>query len=44
VSFRPADRALLAVGSPVSLSAQLVEGQPTVTRISAGRNGFAPPY
>jgi len=44
VSFRPADRALLAVGSAVSLSAQLVDGQPTATRISAGRNGFAPPY
>jgi len=44
VSFRPGDRGLLAVGSPVSLTAQLVEGQPTVTRISAGRNGFAPPY
>ena len=44
VSFRPADRALLAVGGAVSVSAQLVEGQPTATRISAGRNGFAPPY
>jgi hypothetical protein len=44
VSFRPGDRALLAVGSAVSLTAQLVEGQPTATRISAGRNGFAPPY
>jgi hypothetical protein len=44
VSLRPADRSLLAVGGKVALSAQLVEGQPTATRISAGRNGFAPPY
>lgn len=44
VSFRPGDRSLLAVGSAVSLTAQELAGQPTVTRISAGRNGFAPPY
>ncbi|MCG2592740.1 hypothetical protein LZ009_08085 [Ramlibacter sp. XY19] len=44
VSLRPGDRGLLAVGGAVSVSAQLVEGQPTATRISAGRNGFAPPY
>ena len=44
VSFRPGDRSLLTVGSAVSLTAQEIAGQPTVTRISAGRNGFAPPY
>lgn len=44
VSLRPADRSLLAVGGNVALSAQLVDGRPTATRISAGRNGFAPPY
>ncbi|MFD1580895.1 hypothetical protein [Ramlibacter ginsenosidimutans] len=44
VSFHPGDRSLLTVGSAVSLTAQEIAGQPTVTRISAGRNGFAPPY
>jgi len=44
VSLRPGDRSLLAVGGAVAVSAQLVEGQPTATRISAGRKGFAPPY
>ncbi|QJW83938.1 hypothetical protein HK414_08080 [Ramlibacter terrae] len=45
VSLRPGDRSLLAVGGgAVSLTAQEVNGQPTVTRLSAGRNGFAPPY
>ncbi|MDB5856357.1 MAG: hypothetical protein JWQ76_46 [Ramlibacter sp.] len=44
ISFRPGDRGLLAVGGGVSLTAQLVDGQPTATRISAGRNGFTPPY
>jgi hypothetical protein len=44
VSLRTGDRGLLAVGGSVAVSAQLVEGQPTATRISAGRNGFAPPY
>ncbi len=44
VSLRPGDRSLLLVGGAVSLSAQEVNGQPTATRISAGRNGFAPPY
>jgi len=28
----------------VSVTAQEVNGQPTAMRISAGRNGFAPPY
>jgi hypothetical protein len=44
VSLRPGERALLAVGNAVAVSAQEVQGQPTATRISAGRNGFAPPY
>jgi hypothetical protein len=44
VSFRPGDRSLLVPGAAVSLTAQQVDGRPTVTRISAGRNGFAPPY
>ncbi len=44
VSLRPGDRSLLTVGGAVSLTAQEIAGQPTVTRISAGRNGFAPPY
>jgi hypothetical protein len=44
VSIRAADRTLLAVGGAVSLTAQLVDGKPTVMRISTGRNGFAPPY
>ncbi|HEX7889746.1 MAG TPA: hypothetical protein VF522_10335 [Ramlibacter sp.] len=44
VSLRPGERAMLAVGSAIAVSAQEVQGQPTATRISAGRNGFAPPY
>ncbi len=44
VSLRPATRELLTVGAQVSLTAQAIEGVPTVTRITAGRNGFAPPY
>jgi hypothetical protein len=44
VSLRPGDRSLLAVGSAVSVNAQLVGGQPTAMRIGAGRNGYAPPY
>lgn len=44
VSLRPGDRSLLAVGGGISLTAQAVNGEPTALRISAGRNGFAPPY
>lgn len=44
VSLRPGDRGLLRVGSGVSLTAQEINGQPTATRITAGRNGFTPPY
>lgn len=44
VSLRPGERALLAVGNAVAVTAQEVQGQPTAVRISAGRNGFSPPY
>jgi len=44
VSLRPGDRGLLVPGAAVSVTAQEVNGQPTAMRISAGRNGFAPPY
>lgn len=44
VTFRPGDRALLVPGASVSLSAQEIDGRPTATRISAGRNGFNVPY
>lgn len=44
VSFKPGDPDLLVVGASVSLSAQLVDGKPTITRINAGRNGFPLPY
>ena len=38
------DRSLLVPGANVSLTAQLQDGQPTVLRISAGRDGFKLPY
>ena len=44
VSFKPGDASLLVVGASVSLTAQLVDGRPTITRINAGRNGFQLPY
>jgi hypothetical protein len=44
VSLRPGDRGLLVVGGAVSLTAAELNGQPTAIRVSAGRNGFAPPY
>lgn len=44
VSFKPGDPSLLVVGASVSLTAQLVDGKPTITRINAGRNGFQLPY
>lgn len=44
VSFKPGDRGLLVPGASVSLSAQMVNDKPTITRISAGRNGFQLPY
>jgi len=44
VTFKPASRDLLVPGASVSLSAQAIDGQPTVLRISIGRDGFAVPY
>ncbi|NML45257.1 hypothetical protein HHL11_15995 [Ramlibacter sp. G-1-2-2] len=44
VSLKPADRSLLVQGAVISVTAQEVNGVPTATRFSAGRNGFAPPY
>lgn len=44
VSLRPGTRELLVAGATVTLTAQPVDGKPTALRISAGRNGFAPPY
>lgn len=44
VSFKPGDASLLVVDASVSLTAQLVDGKPTITRINAGRNGFQLPY
>lgn len=44
VSLRPGDRGLLVQGAAVSLTAQEVNGVPTATRFSAGKDGFAPPY
>lgn len=44
VSLRPGDRALLVPGAAVSVFAQEIAGKPTATRVSAGRNGFTPPY
>ena len=44
VTFRPGDRNLLVPGASVSLSAQLVDGKPTVLRLNAGKNGFQLPY
>ena len=44
VSFKPGDASLLVVDASVSLTAQLVDGKPTITRVNAGRNGFQLPY
>lgn len=44
VSFKPGDSSLLVPGASVSLSATVLDGKPTVMRISAGRNGFQLPY
>jgi hypothetical protein len=43
-SLKPGDRGLLVPGAGVSVTAQEVGGRPTATRVTAGRNGFAPPY
>ena len=44
VSLRPADRSLLVPGGAVAVTAQEIQGKPSAVRVSAGRNGFAPPY
>lgn len=44
VTLRRADRSLLVPGASVSLTAQLVDGQPTALRLNAGRDGFVLPY
>jgi hypothetical protein len=44
VSLRPGDRSLLVPGAAVAVTAQEVQGKPAAVRVSAGRNGFAPPY
>ena len=43
VTFKPADRTLLVPGARVVVTAEMRDGQPTATRVIAGRNGFAPP-
>jgi hypothetical protein len=43
VTLQPADRSLLVPGAQVMLTAQNRDGKPTALRITAGRNGFAPP-
>jgi hypothetical protein len=44
VSLRPGERAMVVAGAPVAVNVQEINGQPTVVRVNAGRNGFAPPY
>jgi hypothetical protein len=44
VSLRPGDRGMVVAGAPVAVNVQEINGQPTVVRVNAGRNGFAPPY
>ena len=44
VSLRPGSRELLVPGAAVSVTAQAVGDQPTAMRITAGRDGFKPPY
>src|SRR5215203_3548613 len=43
VTLQPADRSLLVPGARVLVTAQNRDGKPTAVRITAGRNGFAPP-
>jgi hypothetical protein len=44
ISLRPGDRGLVVAGASVAVNVQEINGQPTVVRVNAGRNGFAPPY
>ena len=43
VTFRPGTEALLVPGAKVLVNAQERNGVPTALRVTAGRNGFAPP-
>ena len=43
VTLQPGDRSLLVSGARVLVTAQNRDGKPTALRITAGRNGFAPP-
>ncbi|RQO53809.1 hypothetical protein DBV14_13615 [Variovorax sp. KBW07] len=43
VTFRPGTEALLVPGAKVLVNAQEKNGTPTALRVTAGRNGFAPP-
>jgi hypothetical protein len=43
VTLKPADRSLLVPGAKVLVTAQVRNGTPTALRVTAGRNGFAPP-
>ncbi len=43
VTFKPGEADLIRAGAKVFIVATLVDGQPTVTRLVVGRNGFAPP-
>ena len=44
VSLRPGERGMVQVGQRVAVNVQDINGTPTVVRVNAGRNGFAPPY
>jgi hypothetical protein len=44
ISLRPGERDLVQVGAQVAVNVQEINGKPTVVRVNAGRNGFAPPY
>jgi hypothetical protein len=43
VTFKPGDASLIVVGARIFATAMLRDGVPTVSRITVGRNGFAPP-
>lgn len=43
VTFRPGTESLLVPGAKVLVNAQEKNGIPTALRVTAGRNGFAPP-
>jgi len=43
VTFRPGTESLLVPGAKVLVNAQDKNGTPTALRVTAGRNGFAPP-